>query len=159
MPDELKQAEPLDISLFRTFSRFEYALKKSGYLKCPEDGKKAKPDWGMFADSVADHLTAPPSGPLQAAIDYLQSSPPKVQYIKDGMPEFEDAHPSGETGARLVLSRVCQVRNNLFHGAKGFQPEWSDGNPLRDQELMLCCVTILESCLDANDKIKQAYRG
>lgn len=60
--------------MFRTFSRFEYALKAAGFH---EGNGPAKPDWERFARSIPDLFDDPSDRDLSQAVHYMLSCPPK----------------------------------------------------------------------------------
>ena len=75
MEDELDR---LAIELFRTFARFEYALKAAGFHK--GDGA-AEANWREFAASVARAFDNPHRENFKASIKYILENPPKKQFV------------------------------------------------------------------------------
>ena len=79
--------DQLAFDLFRTFARFEYALKASRFNR--GDGI-AQADFRAFALSVEACLENPRTPELKAAKAYLLERPPKRQVIQDGRLGWED---------------------------------------------------------------------
>jgi hypothetical protein len=119
----------LAVQFFKTFARFEYALKAAGYHK--GDGN-AKPDWDRFAQSIDSCFEQPLSDALAAAVKFLIETPPKRQVLVDGKLEWEEAREEGPDSRKLSIY-IRRVRNNLFHGGK-FNGHWF--SPERSEPLM-----------------------
>lgn len=54
-----------------------------------------------------------------------------------------------------MLVLVYRVRNNLFHGGKGWLPP--EGNRDRDHRLMRDALTIIEAIVDIDDDLKTIF--
>jgi hypothetical protein len=139
--------------MFRTFARFEYALKAAGYHK--GEGN-AEPDWSKFAASVSSLFENPSDPSLSEAISYILSHPPKKQLIIGGSLAWSEVEPTANIQADLVLQYVRRVRNNLFHGGK-FNDRWFE--PERSELLLKHCLTILNACRNASQDVRKAYKG
>lgn len=150
MEDELHR---LAIDLFRTFSRFEYALKAAGFHN--GDGA-AEANWRDFALSVAALFDDPQDEVFKEAIDYILSSPPKKQMVENGVLIWNSTAPQTDIRADRALIYVRRVRNNLFHGGK-FNGHWFE--PQRSAELLKHSLTILNACLAASDRVNEAYHN
>ncbi len=89
----------LAIELFRTFARFEYALKTAGF-HCG-DGR-AKPNWQAFAESesVRNTFDNPTNDDLEVAIEYIRAHPPKSQEVRNGVLTWSERSPT--TNLRLI---------------------------------------------------------
>lgn len=148
-----KTLNDLAVELFKTFARFEYALKHSGFHK--GEGS-AEPNWFNFALSIESHLQNSQTLELREAIDFMLQHAPKKQVIRNGLLEWEINVPSTNSNADLILLYVRRVRNNLFHGGK-FNGRWFD--PERNENLLRRSLIILKACLDASPQVKQAYHG
>lgn len=79
------------IDFFAAFSRFECALKRSGFVK-GDRYRNANADWEKFAAQVLDaRLEKEISPAFTKAKDYLMQKPPNKQVVKphhkDGMAE------------------------------------------------------------------------
>src|SRR3712207_6356752 len=62
---------------FFVFSRFEYALKRAGFVR--PDRRNAEADWDAFGDSVEQQYAFDEDGELTTSVNYLLSDPPKRQ--------------------------------------------------------------------------------
>jgi len=133
------------------FSRFEYALKLTGYCqKCHE----AKPDWYKFAEDHDKLFDASKKYELKIAVQYILKNPPKRQVQKNGKLDFQSDKNNG-TQLEQILRSVRTVRNNLFHGGKF--PSGPIDDPARDTKLLESCITILQECLSLNQKIQRCF--
>lgn len=109
--EELKESS---FEYFYWFSRFEFVLKENGFLKSEDQGAKAEPSWGKFKDKFKDQYNA--SSEAKALIDLH----PKRQVVSVGrslewIPVGLD-HCTNELCK--VITMLCTIRNNLFHGGK-----------------------------------------
>ena len=150
----------LDINLitefFFVFSRFEYALKRAGFVK--RDRRNAEPNWDAFADSIERRYDPNESPKVARAVNYLLSEPPKRQIVEnDNSLGWKDSNRDNETEIRWVLLLVRRVRNNLFHGGK--YPYTPLPEPARDTQLLESSLAILEACLVWDDKVKRYFLG
>lgn len=127
------------------FSRYEYALKNSGFAKGSKS--KAEPDWDAFALSIADkfdHLTNPR---FREAVTYLVTSPPRKQVLVDHRVRWKESPPDvGLRASAQALLMVRRVRNNLFHGAKIWAPD-GDWSRERNEKLVKDSLVVLVACL------------
>ena len=132
----------LTVEFLGTFARFEYALKRAGYIA----GSATQPaaDWDRIGRELAN-LAADEVAPVLAAGQYLQSDPPRKQVNDGGRLIWKDRGPSGGTAIEELLLSVRAVRNNVFHGGKF--PECPIAEPLRDERLVLECVAVLMALL------------
>ena len=137
--------------MFRTFARFEYALKVCGFHK--GDGR-AEPNWRVFAETVSNNFANSKNDNFREAVSYILKNPPKKQIIKDGLLDWKDSIPQTDLESDLVLQYVRRVRNNLHHGGK-FNGRWFE--PDRSHKLLDCSLAILRMCLDLSPSMRQAY--
>jgi len=144
------ELDQLAFTFFKLFSRFEYALKASGYYK---NEKEANPDWDKFAKDIDHIFDGKYDANLGNAVDFLLRDPPKKQSIINGKVEFKASRVSGTT-ADMLLIYVRRVRNNLFHGGK-FNGEWFD--PERSEPLLRHSIVVLQACLERSKKVKEFY--
>jgi len=137
---------------FVVFSRFEYALKRAGFLK---NGTRADPDWTAFADKVAKKFEKLSNSDLIQAKAYLINNPPKKQ-IREGK-RFDWIAPQRGTTpeARWLLVLVKIVRNNLFHGGK--YPRNIQSDPARDSQLIESCLIILCECIHLDEEVERFF--
>ena len=143
---------------FIVFSRFEYALKKTKYIKADRSGN-AEPNWNSFIkDNKAHFESIEKSEELQRAIDYLKKYPPKKQVYKkisdgDETQKFFLADITPEKQEMKYLFTIIKVvRNNLFHGGK--YPFSSLKEPARNTDLLRNSLIVLEVWLKLNKEVK-----
>lgn len=144
--------DKLAIELFKTFSRFEYALKASGF----NNGEGNAPNWRNFALSIETQLQNPQTKKLRESVNFILQEPPKKQIIENGLLKWTISTPNTDSNADLILLYIRRVRNNLFHGGK-FNKHWFAHE--RSEKLLCCSLTILRACLDASSEVKRAYNG
>lgn len=133
--------EKLVLVFLYAFSRFEYALKRSGYHG--QDGKVAQADWDRFENALTG---LPPAdlAPVLALGDYTLAKPPKKQVVKGGGLNWEDSAPTASEIKTLIIY-VRRIRNNLFHGGKF--PEGHVHDVARDTDLLRSGVSVLKALL------------
>jgi hypothetical protein len=137
---------------FKTFSRFEFSLKESGYL--PEQGK-AFADWHAFARDLGSAFFANVRDSESASA--LLLSPPKTQVAVHGSLEFRSTARPNNT--QELLEAVSRVRNNLFHGGKSGEPDADSSDPRRNEKLIAEAQLVLELALQHSDAIRYAFEG
>ncbi|HZV70692.1 MAG TPA: hypothetical protein VFG10_14155 [Saprospiraceae bacterium] len=103
---------------FVTFSRFECALKTSGFAN--GDVEKVNPNWDAFAASIRQSFDSEVRTELmQNAIDYLSNYPPRVQNFENGRLGWrERVFLQNEPLINRLSLSIRDIRNNLFHGGK-----------------------------------------
>lgn len=142
--DTLNIPRELTLEFLGTFARFEFALKKAGYVE--GDERRASAAWDAFANDVAK---LEPSV-LTSALDtcpYLLQHPPKKQTLRDGRLHWVERQ--GTSGSKIgdALLSVRTVRNNVFHGGKF--PDGPIAEPLRDERLIRECLALLNTLLNS----------
>jgi len=141
--------ENLLFLFFVVFSRFEYSLKKAGFL---EKTQEAKPDWNTFAKDLESEFRSKikessNETPLKSSVTYFAENPPKKQIVKVNQDERvlawgkEDKKDPAIISLEQCLIYIRRVRNNLFHGGK--YPFLQR----RDEELLEHSLCLLEECL------------
>ncbi len=139
---------------FFVFSRFEYALKRAGYVKPKR--RNAEPDWDAFGDSIEQRYSREDNPELAKAVDYLLHKPPKRQIVgDDGSLTWEDLARENVTEVRWLLLLVRRVRNNLFHGGK--YPYTPLPEPARDTQLLESSLIVLGTCLGWDEEVRRWY--
>lgn len=140
---------------FVTFSRFEYALKRSGFLK--KKYPHASPDWDEFARQ-SDLALGQRSDPgLAEAVAYYDKHPPRKQLQNEGALGWSEpiARRSNELDLEFLCRKICTVRNNLFHGGKF--PKLPIADPSRDQDLLRSGKDILFALVDLNKSVQRHF--
>lgn len=112
------EGQNLISEFFVTFSRFECALKATGFAS--GDNNKVNPNWDSFTSSIwelFDNEERPET--VNNAIHYLSNHPPRVQNYENGQLGWRERvyQPNVPLVNKLSLS-IRDVRNNLFHGGK-----------------------------------------
>ncbi|WP_287313583.1 hypothetical protein [Mesorhizobium sp.] len=148
--------QPLDelaTDMFRTFARFEFALKAAGFHN--GDGA-AEPNWRSFAQTIPALFNSPGEPDLKAAVDFILDHPPKKQIIANGVLTWSNSAPDTDLLSDRVLIYVRRVRNNLFHGGK-FNGHWFE--PERSELLLRHSLVILRACIDASNDLGAAFHS
>lgn len=149
----LKLPAELACEFFAVFSRFEFALKESGYRRAGRNGA-AEPNWDQFANDVAGAFTIVQSDEVRAAASYLVSEPPYRQVIENNGLHWQPlVFPNGAHVASKVLLAIRTVRNNLFHGGK----HTPHSPPGRDERLVRAALLVLNFCLVQNANVLADY--
>lgn len=146
--------EPV-FAFFAVFSRFEYALKRSGFLK--RDAGRAEPNWDAFVNSLGGRLVRVGDAQFIEARRILLSKPPKTQVVAQGQLGWQDTEPRrGESEERYLLRLVRTVRNNLFHGGK--YPFGPVEEASRDKQLLRASNAILQACLALSPQVDSLFK-
>ena len=148
-------------NFFIVFSRFEYALKKTKYIKSDRNGN-AEPNWNRFIKDNKTHFESlEKSEELQRAIDYLKNHPPKKQVYKKQSDKDENKKlllapiPTNKSEIHYLLEIIKGVRNNLFHGAK--YPFSSLEEPARNTKLLKNSLIVLEFWLKLDNEVNSCF--
>ena len=145
----------LVFEFFAVFSRFEYALKRAGFLRQKD---KAEPDWSKFSESIRGRLLPVKDTAFQAARKYLLADPPKTQVIVADQLGWQDTvKGTGETDERYLLRLVATVRNNLFHGGKYPYPFGPVSDAARNRQLLESSIAVLECCLRLSPEVNLVF--
>lgn len=138
---------------FRLFSRFEYALKASGFHSGDGD---ATANWAKFSSAIEQDFCSALAcdEEFACAVKYIRNNPPKKQIIQDGQLQWTDTIPQAKGEAELTTLYIRRARNNLFHGGK-FNGQWFD--PERSELLIGHSITILRKSLPMQPKVYDAY--
>jgi hypothetical protein len=147
---------------YAVFSRFEYALKRSGFVK-GDKYKNAVVDWDRFAAEVLDgrHRNEM-SRAFTRGKTYLLQTPPDRQVVRPDQSVGWQKNPrrSRESDGQYLLRLVRDVRNNLFHGGK--YPAASGGPvdkaALRNADLLAASAAVLGGCLAFDVGAKQFFK-
>lgn len=156
-------SEQLLLEFFLNFSRFEHALKSSGYFQRINPNRRrrlgspdAKPDWDRFAASLRNVFQIDRSEELRNACNYILDTPPRKQVIINNSVAWETpVRPQHESDVEFLLRMVKSVRNNLFHGGKHNIELHEDTQ--RTELLLRNGIVILRECLELAPHVKQEY--
>ena len=143
---------------FVLFMRFEFALKRAGFLKNGTPGAPAMADWKSYAETLRGRLGTHSSDVMNACKE-LFAHPPGEQIMTDDLQLGWRAvsHRTEDSEEWRVLRLVKTVRNNLFHGGKYADPSGPVAEPARDGALLRACVSILEACLDLSPQLRDKF--
>lgn len=137
-----------------TFARCEYALKCSNFAK--GGSKSVEANWDDFASAIDWHFRRIKDNAFQAAVNFLLTDSPRKQVLRDGRVTWKDSPPDKNLPkAQQALLMVRRIRNNLFHGAKVWSPEY--GNRNRDIQLLEAGLIVLKLCASVNREVQRAY--
>jgi len=159
--DNLKISRDLLLQFFLVFSRFEYALKNSGFVQAGQSRKNetapsAEPNWNAFARSIANLFTKGHNTDLNQACEYFLINPPMRQVLINSNVMWDTTEPDsslGETERLLLLVR--RVRNNLFHGGKFSNEAFEDTD--RQERLLKGSLLVLKECLRVSTQVNSAF--
>jgi hypothetical protein len=141
----------LCFDFFILYSRFEYALKRSGYIFDKEEVK-------VCLDKAGIALTPACENSIKKLRDeglYIFFNPPKKQVNNKGTFEWSDKNTESMTETRRALHLASYVRNNLFHGGKW--PNGPEYDIARDEKLIIGAITLIKTILNSNSKLKQIF--
>ena len=142
------------LEFFMLFSRFEYALKRSGRYARAGRNDSAEPNWELFA-SDASGAWLSGQGPNSAAVRALVSAPPRRQVFRDGALGWADPPAASAESLTDVLRLVKTVRNNLFHGGK--QPDGDIDEVSRNSTLLRASLLVLRTCVSLVPAVEEAF--
>lgn len=146
--------EHLALEFLGTFARCEYALKGSGFAK--GNANSVEPDWDAFAKEIDWHFRRVKDELFRDAVQFLLTEPPRKQVLHNGRLQWKESPPNPSLPkAQQVLLMVRRIRNNLFHGAKIWTPEYF--NRERDVKLLHAGLTVLKNCSQLNQRVHIAY--
>ena len=102
IPDDLR---PLVYDFFFWFSRFEYALKESRFLKYPNVGDRSEPGWDRFISDCKDGYRLSPAG--KALIAAVASRPIDNVVVTDTAKRIAGVRASveGKDGVAAFLEK------------------------------------------------------
>lgn len=151
--DALGIDRDLVLRFLGVFSRFEFALKRSGFLR---NSKRAEADWNTYADSLRGKFKSVDDSKFTDAVVFIISTPPCRQVVSGSGIDWEGTPPGdGEHREKYVLRLVRVVRNNLFHGGK--YPVGPVEDVGRNSELIEASLDVLAQCLQLSPDVRAAF--
>ena len=151
----LVEDEKLVFKFFAIFSRFEYALKRTGFLR---DQERAEADWDRYSTCLRGRFAVLGSLTFTDACAYLEQESPRQQVVDGTRLTWKAClRGNGESEESYVLRMVRTVRNNLFHGGKYPDPSGPVQEVARDRRLLGACITVLEECLRSSPEVRCAF--
>lgn len=138
---------------FAAFSRFEYALKRGGFLG--GNDKAASADWDGFAKSIKGRFGRPPPAALGDALAYFRAGPPQKQVKEGSGLGWRPIDTSGSEEA-FAIRCVKTVRNNLFHGGKF--PSGASHDVARSVDLLRHGRVVLDTLVPLDGNVEAFFR-
>lgn len=137
------------------FSRFEYSLKRSGFLRL---GERAEPNWDAYVNTLRGRFVSIEDATFCDAVAFLRREPPKTQAVSGAELSWtETTRGDGELDEGYVLRLVRTVRNNLFHGGKYPHPVGPIGEVARNRRLLEAAITVLGHCLELSTVVRGVF--
>ncbi len=148
------EGQQLINEFFVTFSRFECALKATGFAS--GDNNRVKANWDTFTSSIRESFDKAKTGPVESAINYLSNHPPRVQnYDRGQLGWNERVFQANEPLINKLSLSIRDVRNNLFHGGK-FNGSYQE-DVSRNFILLKHSIEILNYWLKLSPLVKQKF--
>ncbi|HBP30920.1 MAG: hypothetical protein ACTIKR_11520 [Advenella sp.] len=139
-----------------TFARSEYALKCAGFAR--GNASTVEANWDEFSKAIDWHFRRVSDTELKDAVNFLLTDPPRKQILKEGSVIWKDSPPAkGLLKTQKTLLMVRRIRNNLFHGAKIWSPEYRNIDRDRDIRLVQAGLTVLKRCILINQKVRVSF--
>lgn len=139
---------------FIIFSRFECALKNSGFTAVDRD--KVSANWDSFVSSIKNDFKSDSNSELETAVNFIVNSPPRIQILTGSNLSWRNREFAINTPLinKLGLS-IRDIRNNLFHGGK-FNGSYQE-DVSRNYKLLNASIIILNQWLELNDTVKRNF--
>lgn len=145
----------LVLEFFAFFSRFEYSLKRSRFLKV---GEKAEVNWDKYANSIRGKFAGIENLTFQNAVNYLMREPPRTQIIRGNELDWRyTVQGPGEHHECYILRLVRTIRNNLFHGGKYPHLIGPIVDDVRNRCLLQAGLTVLTECLTLSESVRYIF--
>jgi hypothetical protein len=157
--DQLNQSitvpgQNLIAEFFIAFSRFECALKASGFVNVSNE--KVNANWDTFIGSICNTFEKGTSQELKNGVVYLLANPPRIQIIENNQLDWrERAFDPGMPEINRICLSIRDVRNNLFHGGK-FNGKYQE-DVSRNFILMKSSIIVLNEWLRLSDTVRENY--
>lgn len=90
---------------------------------------------------------------LRQLVEWLKREPPQKQVIVDGRPGFRSVFPSGQNDTEVLLVLVARIRNNLFHGSKGFERD----DAVRDEDLLTAGLKLIHEFVASDSGLEEHF--
>lgn len=150
------QAENITYDFFIAFSRMEFALKHTGYVK-GDKRRNAMADWDSFAEKndkpfqakIADKKNKS----LIEATNYLYDTPPKRLKFISNILSWEKRDTIKNRTLKELILVIRGVRNNLFHGSKRL----AITEQSRNRDLLNYGLIVLNECLTIDRIVRQKF--
>jgi hypothetical protein len=155
--EHIRVNEKLLLKFFLTFSKFEYALKESGFYRRSRYDN-AEPYWNNFIESIEALFDKDFNDELKDACDFILINPPRKQVVKANFIMWEtQSQPRNESETKFLIDMVKSIRNHLFHGAKFGEGLHDDSEGVT--KLLESALIILKYTLSLNEHLKNNYEN
>ena len=151
LSNKLKSLPRECVEFFVTFSRFEYALKRSGYLRSVKEGAKAEPGWDKCASDLGEAFFTQIYESTQ--VTELFKRPPRKQVVQNGEIRWKETEQINTVKDLFVAIR--KIRNNLFHGGK--YPTGPIEEAARNKKLLSGTLWVLEQALEKSPEVNRVF--
>ncbi len=154
--DQVRIDQELLLEFLTKFSRFEFAMKLSGYIRERDDS--VEPDWERFSSDIDGLFDKENTAMLTRACDYILLNPPYEQILVGGALGWSSCFQrEANTETELLLDLVRRVRNNLCHG--GMYDARIHQETAQSEAFLRGSLLIIEECLRVSPAVKQAFHG
>lgn len=138
---------------FVFFSRFEYALKRAGFLQDKSDDALAMPAWDSFANCLGSKFFEE----LKASnsIETILSAPPSKQIVKDNKVSWRKVDKTASI--QDLFGHIRRIRNNLFHGGKYPVPDGPQKELARNATLLSEATHVLDKALSEHRSVYDIF--
>jgi len=158
-PEDIVESLGIDrvlvLRFFGVFSRFEYSLKRSGFVRGHD---RVEPDWDTYANGLRGKFQSVDDPGFSDAVKVLVDAPPRKQILSGSSLDWKDtAVEAGEQHESYVLRLVRIVRNNLFHGGKYPVPVGPLEDVGRNSLLLEASLTVLKQCLRLSPDLQAVF--
>ncbi|EGQ7678895.1 hypothetical protein [Vibrio parahaemolyticus] len=155
--DEQQVLKDQMFDFFLVFSRFECALKETGYISAP--GSNASPDWNRFVSAYKENFDV--TSDILESYEYLTNeatAPNRQKVTSDSSYEWKP-QTINVNAPKLVLAvdSIKLVRNNLFHGGKYGDETWGDYE--RNIHLMSHSISLLFAMKELDSDIAAIFEN
>jgi len=128
-----------------------------------QDMKQVIPKWGQFAKAIEESFNSLDECDVaHMAMLRLDEEPPKIQRIIGNKPKFiARKFTKEESPIQKLAERICDIRNNLFHGGK-HMPRLSvndEESETRDQDLVADALEVLKKFHYFFDQLENCSAG
>jgi hypothetical protein len=149
----------LVFTYFGLFARFEYALKREGYVLADKNDV-AHAHWDNYANNLKGRFAGIKDPAFLRAVALFDEHPPQKQILLkpgDSLDWMASKRGDGESTEQFVLRMVRVVRNNLFHGGKfPSGPVWDEA---RNGALLRTGIVVLNVCLNLDKGLRDVFDG
>ncbi len=143
----------LVLAFFWTFSVFECALKREGFLRAGRSNA-AEPDWDRFGREVQGRFARVSVPGFKEAVEELRRLSPRRQVVRDGRLAWDPVtRQEGESDEVFTLRLLKTARNNLFHGGK--YPDGPIDEIVHDRNILRAALTTLDGCYEIHAGVKR----